>query len=172
MPFLKKKKDEENNGDNDNTPLHIDRKKTLILSEETIGKYAICDCCHPIPGDDVLAHFDGNTLITIHKRQCPIASKLKASDGNHILAAEWDTHKQLSFPANLHLSGIDRVGVLHRITAVLSQQLNVNMTRLNVETHDGIFQAEIQLGVHDIEDVQAICRDLKKIKEIEEVRRF
>ena len=172
IPFLKKKKDEENNGDNDNTPLHIDRKKTLILSEETIGKYAICDCCHPIPGDDVLAHFDGNTLITIHKRQCPIASKLKASDGNHILAAEWDTHKQLSFPANLHLSGIDRVGVLHRITAVLSQQLNVNMTRLNVETHDGIFQAEIQLGVHDIEDVQAICRDLKKIKEIEEVRRF
>ena len=172
IPFLKKKKDEENIGDNDNTPLHIDRKKTLILSEETIGKYAICDCCHPIPGDDVLAHFDGNTLITIHKRQCPIASKLKASDGNHILAAEWDTHKQLSFPANLHLSGIDRVGVLHRITAVLSQQLNVNMTRLNVETHDGIFQAEIQLGVHDIEDVQAICRDLKKIKEIEEVRRF
>ena len=78
----------------------------------------------------------------------------------------------MSFPANLHLSGIDRVGVLHRITAVLSQQLNVNMTRLNVETHDGIFQAEIQLGVHDIEDVQAICRDLKKIKEIEEVRRF
>ena len=172
IPFLKKKKDEENIGDNENTPLHIDRKKTLILSEETIGKYAICDCCHPIPGDDVLAHFDGNTLITIHKRQCPIASKLKASDGNHILAAEWDTHKQLSFPANLHLSGIDRVGVLHRITAVLSQQLNVNMTRLNVETHDGIFQAEIQLGVHDIEDVQAICRDLKKIKEIEEVRRF
>ena len=172
IPFLKKKKDEENIGDNENTPLHIDRKKTLILSEETIGKYAICDCCHPIPGDDVLAHFDGNTLITIHKRQCPVASKLKASDGNHILAAEWDTHKQLSFPANLHLSGIDRVGVLHRITAVLSQQLNVNMTRLNVETHDGIFQAEIQLGVHDIEDVQAICRDLKKIKEIEEVRRF
>ena len=172
IPFLKKKKDEENIGDNENTPLHIDRKKTLILSEETIGKYAICDCCHPIPGDDVLAHFDGNTLITIHKRQCPVASKLKASDGNHILAAKWDTHKQLSFPANLHLSGIDRVGVLHRITAVLSQQLNVNMTRLNVETHDGIFQAEIQLGVHDIEDVQAICRDLKKIKEIEEVRRF
>ena len=151
---------------------NIDKKKPLILNEENIGHYIICDCCHPIPGDDVLGYFDNTAHITIHKRQCPLAAKLKASDGNHILAAVWDTHKQLSFPATIHLKGIDHVGVLHQITGVLSGQLNVNMSRLNVETHDGIFKAEIQLGVHDIEDVQAICRDLKKIKEIEEVNRF
>ncbi len=174
MHFFKKRQDHEEE-EAPNSPLSIemiDKRKPLILNEENISHYIICDCCHPIPGDDVLGYFDNTAHITIHKRQCPLAAKLKASNGNHILAATWDTHKQLSFPATIHLKGIDHVGVLHQITGVLSGQLNVNISHLNVETRDGIFKAEIQLGVHDIEDVQAICKDLKKIKEIEEVNRY
>lgn len=172
IPFLKRKQPEHVASVGEEPKLQIDKKKPLILNEETIGRYTICSHCHPIPGDDVLGYFDGKTNITIHKRQCDIASRLKASDGNNILTANWDTHKQLFFSATLHLKGIDHVGVLHQITGVLSQQLNVNMTRLNVETHDGIFVAEIQLGVHDVSDIQAICRDIKKIEEIQEVRRY
>ncbi|MGM9620988.1 MAG: RelA/SpoT family protein [Bacteroidaceae bacterium] len=156
----------------ESVPLVIDKKKPLILNEETIGRYIMCNCCHPIPGDDVLGYFDGKTSITIHKRQCPVAAKLKASDGNHILAANWDTHKKLFFSATIHINGIDHVGVLHQITGVLSQQLNVNIQHLNVDTHDGIFECEIRLGVHDVSDVQDICRDLKRIPEIEDVVRF
>ena len=153
-------------------PLKIDKKKPLILNEETIGHYIICQTCHPIPGDDVLGYFDGISSITIHKRQCEVASKLKASDGNHILAAKWDTHKQISFPAIIHLNGIDHIGVLHQITGVLSQQLNVDIHQLNINAQDGIFTAEIQLGVHDVSDIRSICKNLKKIKEIEEVKRY
>ena len=153
-------------------PLKIDKKKPLILNEETIGHYIICQTCHPIPGDDVLGYFDGVSSITIHKRQCEVASKLKASDGNHILAAKWDTHKQLSFPAIIHLNGIDHIGVLHQITGILSQQLNVDIHQLNINAKDGIFTAEIQLGVHDVSDIRSICKNLKKIKEIEEVKRY
>ena len=152
--------------------LKIDQKKPLILNEETIRHYIICEQCHPIPGDDVLGYFDGKNRITIHKRQCETASKLKASDGNHILAATWDTHKELFFPANIHLRGIDHVGVLHQMTAILSQQLNVNIKRLNIQTDGGIFRGDIQLEVHDVSDLQAICRDLKRIEEIEEITRF
>ncbi len=150
----------------------IDRKKPLILNEETISHYEICNLCKPIPGDDVLGYFDHTGHITIHKRQCAKANKLKASDGNHILAANWDTHKKLFFPATIHVEGIDRVGVLHQITAILSQQLNVNIPRLLIETRDGIFRGEIQLEVHDVEDVQTICRDLKKLKDIDSVVRI
>ena len=150
----------------------VDRKKTLLLNEETIGHYLICEHCHPIPGDDVLGHINDKNSITIHKRQCPIADKLKASDGNHILAAKWNTHKQLFFPATIHMEGIDHVGVMHQITEVLSRQLNVNMKRLNIEAQDGIFQGEILLEVHDVSDLQTICRDLKKIDEIKDVKRL
>ena len=154
------------------TPLQIDKKKPLILNEETIGRYIICDCCHPIPGDDVLGYFDDKQHIVIHKRQCDVAKRLKASDGNQILAAKWDTHGHLSFPATLRIVGFDRVGVLYKITGILSQQLNVNIHSLHIETNDGLFTAEINLGVHDVRDIQAICRDLKKIEEIEDVKRF
>ena len=150
----------------------IDRKKPLLLNEETISHYEICGLCKPIPGDDVLGYYDLTGHITIHKRQCAKANKLKASDGNHILAANWDTHKKLFFPATIHVEGIDRVGVLHQITAVLSQQMNVNIPRLLIETRDGIFKGEIQLEVHDVEDVQTICRDLKKLKDIDSVVRI
>jgi len=153
-------------------PMRIDRKKPLILNEETMSHFVICDTCHPIPGDDVLGYLDDTKHITIHKRQCPLAAKLKTSDGNHILAANWDTHKQMSFPATIHMTGIDHVGVLYQITDVLSKQMNVNIRRLTIETNDGIFNAELQLEVHDAEDLQDICRDLKKIKEVDEVKRF
>lgn len=174
IPFFNRQKSGKKvdlHGD-DGLDLKIDRKKPLILNEENMSRYTICDCCHPIPGDDVLGYYDGDKRITIHKRQCSIADKLKASDGNQILAATWDTHRQLSFPATLHVEGIDGLGVLYRMTGVLSQQLNVNIHKLNIEAHDGIFTAEIHFGVHDVEDIQSICRDLKKIKEIQEVKRY
>ena len=149
----------------------IDKKKPIILNEETIGRYIICDCCHPIPGDDILGYIDENQRIVIHKRQCNVAKRLKATGGNQILAASWDTHGTLSFPATLHIVGFDRVGVLHQITGILSQQLNINIHSIHIETSDGLFTADINLGVHDVRDIQAICRDLKKIEEIEEVKR-
>ena len=162
---------EEEETQQDNT-LKIDRKKPLILNEETISRYIICDCCNPIPGDDVLGYLDDEQHIIIHKRQCDVAKRLKVSDGNHILSAQWDTHGGLSFPATLHIVGFDRVGVLHKITGVLSQQLNINMHSLHIETNDGLFTADINLGVHDVRDLRTIFQDLKKIEEIEDVKRY
>ncbi|MBO4550533.1 MAG: bifunctional (p)ppGpp synthetase/guanosine-3',5'-bis(diphosphate) 3'-pyrophosphohydrolase, partial [Bacteroidaceae bacterium] len=171
--------DSSQEGENKETPvksdpkaLPIDKKKPLILNEETIGRYTLCNQCHPIPGDDVLGYIDEDEHIIIHKRQCDIARRLKVTDGKQILAAQWDTHGTLSFPATLHIVGFDRVGVLHQITGLLSQQLNVNIHSVHIDTKDGLFTAELRLGVHDAKDIQSICRDLKKIEEVEDVRRF
>jgi GTP pyrophosphokinase len=147
-------------------------KQILKLTEETIKKnYAIADCCHPIPGDDVLGYIDTNGKITIHKRQCPIAAKLKSSYGNRIIATQWDTHKQLTFLVTIIIKGVDRLGLLSDVTQVISHQLNVNIRKLTIETVEGIFEGNIQLYVHDVEDVHAIIAELKRIKSIQEVNR-
>lgn len=174
VPFLNKKGEKETAtpaADPKGTPIVIDKKKPIILNEENIKKFIIGSCCHPIPGDDVLGYLDNNNRIVIHKRQCPVAAKLKTSDGNHILAAKWDTHKTLYFPASIVVNGIDHIGVLNQITNILSQQLNVNIHKLTVETRDGIFECEMQLEVHDVDDVKTICKNLKQIEEIEKVTR-
>lgn len=149
----------------------LDKKKPLLINEDTISRYLICGHCHPIPGDDILAYQDSKGYVTIHKRQCAGVERIKAIDGNNILAAKWDTHKVLYFHAVLHVEGIDRVGVLYQMTGILSQQMNVNISSINVQTNQGIFVADIGMEVHDLQDLQDIIKDLKKIKEIEKVAR-
>ena len=145
----------------------INPKQILKLTEESLQKkYIMAECCHPIPGDDVLGYVDENDRIIIHKRQCPVAAKLKSSYGNRILATEWDTHKELSFLVYIYIKGIDSMGLLNEVTQVISRQLNVNIRKLTIETNDGIFEGKIQLWVHDVEDVKTICNNLKKIQNI------
>ena len=113
----------------------INPKQVLKLTEESLQKkYIMAECCHPIPGDDVLGYVDENDRIIIHKRQCPVAAKLKSSYGNRILATEWDTHKELSFLVYIYIKGIDSMGLLNEVTQVISRQLNVNIRKLTIET--------------------------------------
>ena len=150
----------------------VNPKEILKLTEESLQKnYIMADCCHPIPGDDVLGYINENGQIIIHKRQCPVATKLKSSYGNRILATEWDTHKELSFLVYIYIKGIDDIGLLNEITQVISRQLNVNIRKLSIETNDGIFEGKIQLWVHDVDDVKTICNNLKKIQNIKQVAR-
>lgn len=150
----------------------INPKQVLKLTEESLQKkYIMAECCHPIPGDDVLGYVDENDRIIIHKRQCPVAAKLKSSYGNRILAIEWDTHKELSFLVYIYIKGIDSMGLLNEVTQVISRQLNVNIRKLTIETEDGIFEGKIQLWVHDVDDVKTICNNLKKIQNIKQVSR-
>lgn len=150
----------------------IDKKKPVILNEENIKRFILADCCHPIPGDDVLGYLDESNNIVIHKRQCPIAAKLKTSDGNHILATKWDTHKTMFFPVTIHIRGIDHVGILTKVTQLLSEQLHLNISHIEMTCKDGIFDGELEFGVHDVEDLKMICNTLKQFEAIEEVNRI
>ena len=115
----------------------------------------MADCCHPIPGDDVLGYIDEQNRVVIHKRQCPVATRLKSSYGNRIIATEWDTHKDLSFLVTIYIKGIDSMGLLNEVTQVISRQL----------------EGKIQLYVHDVDDVRTICNNLKQIQNIKQVTR-
>ena len=164
-----KKKEEESKETHDK----IDRKTPINLTEESLkNRYIIADCCHPIPGDDVLGYYDENRHIVIHKRNCPVANTLKSSHGDRILAAKWETHKQLYFVVPIQITGIDDMGVLHEITTIIYQQLNVNIQKMHIESNNGIFDGTFWINVHDVDDVKNICENLKKIKNIKTIARI
>ena len=152
---------------------YIDRKKAINLTDENIkGSYIIADCCNPIPGDDVLGYYDDNKHIIIHKRNCPHANTLKSSHGDRILAAQWETHKQLYFAVPIQIKGIDGMGVLHEITTIIYQQLNANIQKMQIESKNGIFEGTFWINVHDVDDVRNICENLKKINNIKTIARI
>ena len=172
VPFLgrgKQKKTAEEQQDFFTIPEKFNRKKPIFITDSNIGQYKFKHCCHPIPGDDILGFIDGKHQIEIHKRACPVASKLKASYGNRILDAKWDMHKKLFFNATIRLQGIDRIGMLLDIAQIISSQMSVNIHKLTIATEEGVFDGTIELRVHDREDVKDIIDQLKKIDDIQDV---
>lgn len=150
----------------------IDRKKTIKLTEENAGKtYRLAECCHPIPGDDVLGYVDESEMIIIHKRQCTTAAKLKSAYGERIVSVEWATHKIISFPETLEIKGIDKKGILIEILKVISDGYGVNISSINIETNAGIFVGRFKIFVHDTEEINYLARNIRKIREINSVQR-
>ena len=150
-----------------------DRNTPINLTDENLRNgYIIADCCHPIPGDDVLGYYNEQKQIVIHKRNCPVANTLKSSHGDRILAATWETHKQLYFVVPIQITGIDDLGVLHQITTIISQQLNANIQKIHIESNNGIFEGTFWINVHDVQDVKTICENLKKVSSIKTIARI
>ncbi len=172
VPFLgrgKQKKETENQQDLFIVPEKFNRKKPIFINDENIGQYKFKHCCHPIPGDDVLGFIDGKHQIEIHKRDCPVAAKLKASFGNRILDAKWDMHKKLYFDATISMQGIDRMGMLLDISRIISMQMNVNIHKLTIDSGEGVFDGTVELRVHDRQDVKEIISQLKTVEGMQEV---
>ena len=170
VPFVgKKKKEETPKQELFIVPESFNRKKPVYISEENINQYKFSTCCHPIPGDDALGYINNKSQIEIHKRNCPVAAKLKSSFGNRILDIKWDMHKQLFFDATIRLGGIDRVGLLNEVTQIISSQMNVNIHTVSITCEGGIFDGSIELRVHDREDVRTIIKNLKGIPDLKEI---
>ena len=168
----KKKKDEDNTVEPVTVKEGFNKKKPCIINEEHIGKYFFRDCCHPIPGDDILGYIDNKNHIEIHKRNCPVASRLKTSYGNRILDAKWDMHRLMFFDATVEIKGIDRKGMIFDVAKVITDELDINIHRVTVTADEGIFDGSIELRVHDRSDVKLIMDRLKKVDGIQEVMRI
>ena len=177
VPFIKKdKKKAETPHEAGNelfvVPQGFNKKKPIYISEDNIHQYLFPDCCHPIPGDDILGYIDGKNHIEIHKRACSVASKLKSSYGNRIVDAKWNMHKQLFFDATIQITGIDRKGMLKDVAEVITDEFNIDMRHITISSNEGIFTGKIDMRVYDRENVKTIIEKLKKVANMQEVQQI
>lgn len=174
VPFIgHDKKDEQ---DKKAEPFTVDdslnRKKAIVINDGNIDTYLFLSCCHPIPGDDILGYIDNQNHVEIHKRNCPVASKLKSSFGNRLLDAKWDMHNIRLFNATIEIRGIDRQGMLHDVVDVISDEMNVNMHNLSLTSKEDIFMGKIEVLVHNRQEVKNIINSLKKVKDLQEIQQI
>jgi GTP pyrophosphokinase len=135
-------------------------------------KYRLAKCCNPIAGDDIFGFISSDGEITIHRVNCPNAINMMSKYAYRVVKAKWRTHDNISFLAGIKITGIDELGLVNRITKIISEQMNVNMRSINFETDDGIFEGKIILYVYDTEHLHQLIEKLKKVKGVLQVERM
>ncbi|PLX00885.1 MAG: GTP pyrophosphokinase [Marinilabiliales bacterium] len=167
----KKKEEEKKKPKVTQKPLKLDKKRTLFLRDDQMDStYKIAECCNPIPGDTITGFIEDDTVV-IHKTECGEAIKLMSSQGDSIISVEWTSQKILSFLARIKLTGIDEIGLVNKVTNIISDELSVNMRTIYFTAHNGIFDGHIDVYVHDTASLEKLISDLKKIKGIKSVAR-
>lgn len=146
---------------------------TIELTDDEMGKkFVLSNCCHPIPGDDVLGYLDENGLMHIHKIDCPEANLLKTSYGKRIYSATWNTHRVQSFVETIEVKGIDKFGVFIQVMQTMTRDFHINMRAINISSEDGIFKGTMEIYVYDRSELENLLKALRKIDNIKEVKRY
>jgi GTP pyrophosphokinase len=113
----------------------------------------------------------GKGLI-IHRVNCPNAAQLMANYGHRIVKTKWAKNKEISFLTGLRIIGLDDVGVIHKITNIISGEMKINIAALTIESGEGIFRGNVKVFVHDKEELEELVDNLKSLKGIQTVDRY
>ena len=150
-----------------------DDNDTLLIGEDLQKlDYKLSSCCNPIPGDDVFGFVTVGDGIKIHRTNCPNAAKLMSNYGYRIVKARWNSQKELAFLTGLHITGIDDVGLINKITTVISSDFKVNMRSITVDTDEGIFEGSIMVYVNNTKHLDNLINKLKEVVGVTSVTRF
>ena len=146
----------------------------LIIFGESSDRilYKLAQCCQPIPGDDVFGFVTSGEGLKIHRTDCPNAAQLLANYGHRIVKTKWAKNKEISFLTGVRIIGLDDVGVIQKITNIISGELKLNMRSLSIDSKDGIFQGTIMVFVHDREELNDFCNRLTALDGITKIERI
>jgi GTP pyrophosphokinase len=146
----------------------------LIIFGESSDKivYTLANCCKPIPGDDVFGFVSTGKGLIIHRTNCPNAARLMANFGHRVVKTKWAKNKEISFLTGLKIVGLDDVGVIHKITNLISGELKLNINALTIEAREGIFRGNIRIYVHDKDELENLLSHLRQLPGIQSVERY
>jgi GTP pyrophosphokinase len=146
----------------------------LIIFGESSDKilYTLANCCKPIPGDDVFGFITATEGLKIHRTNCPNAARMLSHYGHRVVKTKWAKNKEISFLTGVRVLGLDDVGVINKITNLISGEMKININALTIEAKEGIFMGNIRLYVHDKEELDELVKRLKALAGIQSVERF
>ena len=148
------------------------RQRSFLLDKE-YERYTTepASCCNPVQGDHVVGIVtDGK--IMVHRTTCKVAMDEMANHENRIVRARWRPGEHVALLSGIVFTAIDRKGLLQEITAIVSEQMNLNMRAITLEAVEGIVRGIIMLYVLDLNNLNQLIANLGKLKGVEEVRRL
>jgi GTP pyrophosphokinase len=134
--------------------------------------FSLAPCCNPIPGDKVFGFITINDGIKVHRDNCPNAISMQANYAYRIMKAKWIDSKQENFKAILLIKGIDDIGLLHKVTQLISNKMGINITSMNITGEAGIFEGKITITVHNQMQLNTVIKKIKEIKGVANISRI
>jgi GTP pyrophosphokinase len=152
----------------------LQKNAELLIMGENSEKidYKFAPCCNPIPGDDVFGFLTINDGIKIHRTNCPNAVQLMSKYAYRVIKTRWTKQHEIAFLTGIKLTGIDDVGLVNKITNIITGQMNLNMRSISFDSADGVFEGRIMVYVHDTAELEDLTNRLTALDGILEVSRF
>jgi GTP pyrophosphokinase len=160
--------------DTDNYKQTSRKDAELIIFGENSDRieYKLAQCCKPIPGDDVFGFITASEGLKIHRTNCPNAAQLLSHYGHRVVKTKWAKNKEISFLTGLRIIGLDDVGIINKITNIVSGELKINISALTIESQEGVFEGIIKVFIHDKEELDELAYRLGKLEGIQSVSRL
>ena len=148
-------------------------EESLCIGEDIDNvTYKLAKCCNPIPGDHVFGFVTSDGTISIHRVNCPNAKSLQQRYGYRIINVKW-TGIESDSQATIRIYGHDVMGLLGKITKVISDDLEVNMKNIVFNTDkEGYFDGKIVLQISDVVALEQLMARIKAIDGIMDVVRI
>lgn len=135
--------------------------------------YKLAKCCNPIPGDHVFGFVTNEGTISIHRTNCPNAKGLQQRYGYRIINVKWNGIEEQGSQATIRIFGRDVMGLLGKITKVVSEDSELNMKNIVFNSDkEGYFEGKIVLQISDVEALEQLMNKIKAIEGIMEVVRI
>ena len=146
--------------------------KIIVFNDENeVLDYKMAACCNAIPGDLIFGFLSVVDGIKVHRSDCPNAIELRSNYAYRVLDAKWIFKDEIDFVATINIKGIDSVGLMNKVTQIISNQMNVNIKSINISSDDGIFEGIITLKVHNVSFLKELTNKLEKIEAISSITR-
>jgi len=142
------------------TPTQHAVEKIRITGAER-GVLSFGNCCHPLPGDEIIGYLSTGKGIVVHRIECPNVVELRKSP-ERCVAIEWDRDVQGDYRAELRIEVINRPGVLATVAAAIAAA-NSNIENVEYVERDSaaatlLFALEVKNRKHLADVIRRVRR--------------
>lgn len=150
----------------------VEGERILLFGpDEEELDYRMAKCCNPIAGDEVFGFITATEGIKVHQKNCPNAVYLRSNFAQRIMKAAWVSSQKKHYSSVLVIRGIDTVGLVNKVTQIISNDLNVNIRSINIAGGEGVFEGLITVVVQDKMHLEKVIRKLEKVEGVNSVQR-
>ena len=127
-------------------------------------------CCNPLPGDEIIGYITKGRGVSVHRKDCVNVKDLLTEE-NRIIDVKWYEEAKENYNVTLEVLANDRKGLLVDILNTV-KETKANLMGVSTKTtKERIAIMDIDLEVENIEELNKVIRNIKKVDSVYEVRR-